>query len=197
MVLDRTLRLNTRGRLTLQIDFRPKFQQVPDPAKKMPVREFHTPRKDQMKESELDIGEAHPKGSKKQPVLQRAASEWMDPHLQPETTNQMGKTFFDVRNWSKTANVVGDAYEEAEMSAGIRKGGIADSAVAKVVRKGVKSVKKQIERRKYYDTQIQARKEGEQDEAVNQFFGEKPKYIAPSIRMDNRTMSRVEDSKLY
>lgn len=198
LVLDRTLRLNTRGRLTVQIDFRPKFQQVPDPAKQQPAREFHTPRKDQMKESELDIGVAHPKGSKKSPILTRAAAEWQDPYLMHESTKEMGKTFFEVRHWSKTANVIGDAYEEAEMSAGIRKGGIADSAVAKVIRKGVKSVQKSIERRRLYDTRIQPPKHGEgDDEAVNQFFGEKPKYIAPSIRLDTKTMSRVEDSKFY
>merc|ERR1712146_874240 len=101
-----------------------------------------------MKESELDIGEAHPKGSKNKPILARAAQDWPDPFLHEQ--QEMGKTFFQVRDWCKTANVVGDAYEEAELSAGIRKVGIADSAVAKLVRKGVKAVTKNIERRRLY-----------------------------------------------
>lgn len=197
LVLDRTLRLNSRGRLTIQIDFRPKYQKVPDPAKLQPVREFHTPRKEQMKESELEIGEAHPKGSKKNPILTRAAAEWVDPSTlhRGDLAKQMGKSFFQIREWTKTANVIGDAYEEAELSAGIRKGGIADSTAAKMFRKGVRAVQKNIERRRYYDTQIQARKEGEEEDAKNHFFKEQPKYIAPSIRIDNRTMSRVEDSR--
>jgi len=150
-----------------------------------------------MKESELEIGEAHPKGSKKNPILTRAAAEWVDPSTlhRGDLAKQMGKSFFQIREWTKTANVIGDAYEEAELSAGIRKGGIADSTAAKMVRRGVRAVQKNIERRRYYDTQIQARKEGEEEDATNQFFKEKPKYIAPSIRVDNRTMSRVEDSR--
>jgi len=195
LVLDRTLRLNSRGRLKIQIDFRPKFQTVPDAARLQPVREFHTPRKAEMKESELEIGEPHPKDSKSQ--LLSTAAEIDDPNMQLATSKSMGKTFFEVNNWCKVANAVGDAYEEAEFSAGIRKGGIADSTAAKIFRRGMRAVKKNAERRRFYDTQIQVRRPEDGDQQVNQFFGDQPKYIAPSIRMDNKTLSRVEDSRLY
>ena len=74
---------------------------------------------------------------------------------------------------------------------------IADSSAAKVVRKGIKVMQKNIGRRRLYDTQIVAQKTQEGDEQVNKFFGDQPKYLAPSIRMDDRTLSRVEDSRLY
>jgi ankyrin repeat protein len=206
LLLDRTLRLNSRGRLRLQIDFRPKFQQVPDHAREQPVRPFHTPRKEEMKESELQIGDPYAKPKPKQETSKAlsATGESLsgDPSLlhpdehHPEHVKSMGKTFFEVQKWSQTANLVGDAYEEAEMDAGIRKGGIADSSAAKFVRRGIRSVQKNFERRRLYDTQIRAQNQDEEDEGP-QFFGEKPKFIAPSIRMDTRTLSRIEDSKLY
>lgn len=148
-----------------------------------------------MKESELEIGEPHPKDSKSQ--LLSTAAEIDDPNMQLATSKSMGKTFFEVNNWCKVANAVGDAYEEAEFSAGIRKGGIADSTAAKIFRRGMRAVKKNAERRRFYDTQIQVRRPEDGDQQVNQFFGDQPKYIAPSIRMDNKTLSRVEDSRLY
>jgi len=195
MVLYRTLRLNSRGRLTLQIDFRPRFQGVPDPARAQPVRPFHTPRKAEMKESELEIGSPTGKSREKKKAAEAAELDASTVHT--EHVKSMGKTFFDVQKWSKTANLVGDAYEEAELNAGVRKGGIADSAAARVVRKGIIHVKKQIERRRYYDTRIQARRDDDREEQANKFFGEQPKYIAPAIRMDNRTIGRVDDSRLY
>jgi len=194
MVLYRSLRLNSRGRLTVQIDFRPRFQQVPDPARSQPVRPFHTPRKVEMKESELEIGSPTGKSRAKKDA---GAAELDASTVHHEHTKSMGKAFFDVQKWSKTANLVGDAYEEAELNAGVRKGGIADSYAVRAIRKGIIHVKKQIDRRRYYDTQIQPPDDDDQDKQVNQFFAEQPKYIAPAIRMDNRMISRVDDSRLY